>query len=84
MYIRQDQYALSWFIRLSVIVGTVQLPGRFYKPCVLQGFLILFTEEKLKTRMDFACVPREPRTSPARSLLGAAGIFHEALAGHHA
>ena len=37
---------------------TVQLPGRFYKPCVLQGFLILFTEEKLKTRMDFACVPR--------------------------
>ena len=24
MYIRQDQYALSWFIRLSVIVGTAQ------------------------------------------------------------
>ena len=58
---------------------TVQLPGRFYKPCVLQGFLILFTEEKLKTRMDFTCVPREPRTSPAQSLLGVAGIFHEAL-----
>ena len=63
---------------------TVQLPGRFYKPRVLQGFLILFTEEKLKTRMDFACVPREPRTSPARFLLGVAGIFHETLAGHHA
>ena len=60
---------------------TVQLPGRFYKPCVLQGFLIFFTEEKLKTRMDFACVPREPRTSPARFLLGVAGIIHETLAG---
>ena len=63
---------------------TVQLPGRFYKPRVLQGFLILFTEEKLKTRMDFACVSREPRTSPARFLLRVAGIFHETLAGHHA
>ena len=60
------------------------MPGRFYKPCVLQGFLILFTEEKLKTRMDFACVSREPRTSPARFLLRVAGIFHEMLAGHHA
>ena len=59
---------------LLIIVDTVQLPGRFYKPCVLQGFLILFTEEKLKTRMDFACVPREPRTSPARFLLRVAGI----------
>ena len=58
---------------------TVQLPGRFYKPCVLQGFLILFTEEKLKTRMDFACVSRETRTSPARFLLQVAGIFRETL-----
>ena len=64
--------------------STVQLPGRFYKPRVLQGFLILFTEEKLKTRMDFACVSREPRTSPSRFLLRVAGIFHETLAGHHA
>ena len=53
---------------LLKMTSTVQLPGRFYKPCVLQGFLILFTEEKLKTRMDFACVLREPRTSPARLL----------------
>ena len=62
----------------------VQLPGRFYKPRVLQGFLILFMEEKLKIRMDFACVSRESRRSPARFLLRATGIFHETLAGHHA
>ena len=68
----------------TICENTVQLPGRFYKPCVLQGFLILFTEEKLKTRMDFAGVPREPRTSPGRFLLGVAGIFHETLVGHHA
>ena len=82
--IEQLSFAFEIMVICSHAGPTVQLPGRFYKPCVLQGFLILFTEEKLKTRMDFACVPREPRTSPARSLLGVAGIFHEALAGHHA
>ena len=82
MLVSRSLEATTAFIESSSV--TVQLPGRFYKPCVLQGFLILFTEEKLKTRMDFACVSREPRTSPARFLLRVAGIFHETLAGHHA
>ena len=69
---------LPWhYIQYSCQEGSIN-------PVFCRDFLILFTEEKLKIRMDFACVSHKPRRSPAPFLLRVAGIFHETLAGHHA
>ena len=71
--LRITQCQLKMFqIKLN---DTVQLPGRFYEPCVLQGFLFLFTEEKLKPRMDFACVPREKSNESCAVFIESRGYF---------